>query len=146
MEGELSADDWPHGCCGYAVNLLRPARPGFRAQVLYPVIGTTLARASNARAHIVECLGEHVRCRVPGQRPVISRALSVQLLCSWARPVSGPPSFLFPPLLRSALLNLLLTQGGLQWTCMRHCACIATSFEGQLTNAGLNKASAVSFW
>ena len=56
MEGELSADDWPHGCCGYAVNLLRPARPGFRAQVLYPVIGTTLARALTHSAFVVECV------------------------------------------------------------------------------------------
>lgn len=89
VEGELSADDWPAGCCGYAVNLLRPARPGFRAQVLYPVIGTTLARALTLRAYKVECFGDNVQgpwAALPAvPAPLIHGALCNFSMCaSWA--------------------------------------------------------------
>ena len=38
----LGANDWPQGCVGYACNLVRPVAQGHRAQVLYPMLGSTL--------------------------------------------------------------------------------------------------------
>ena len=40
--GVPAARDWPAGCCGYAVNLVRPTRAGDRAGILYAVLGATL--------------------------------------------------------------------------------------------------------
>ena len=46
QEGELSSTDWPEGCLGYAFNLVRPTRPGLRAEVLYKMMGRMLVFTS----------------------------------------------------------------------------------------------------
>lgn len=38
----MSATDWPCGCLGFAVNLVRPVHPGHRASVLTSMLGNTL--------------------------------------------------------------------------------------------------------
>ena len=40
--GNLAPQDWPHGCLGYAFNLVRPALPGHRAGLLYSLLGCVL--------------------------------------------------------------------------------------------------------
>ena len=47
----LAGDQWPDGCLGYAYNLLRPARPGDRAKVLYPLFTGTLVFETLETAH-----------------------------------------------------------------------------------------------
>jgi hypothetical protein len=37
-----AADEWPEGCLGYVVNLIRPARRGTRATLLYSQLGRSL--------------------------------------------------------------------------------------------------------
>ncbi|PRW58303.1 Structural maintenance of chromosomes flexible hinge domain-containing 1 [Chlorella sorokiniana] len=38
----MSANDWPRGCLGFAVNLARPVHKGHRASVLYSMLGQAL--------------------------------------------------------------------------------------------------------
>ena len=40
--GVPAATAWPDGCCGYAFNLVRPARKGHRAGLLFGLLGQTL--------------------------------------------------------------------------------------------------------
>lgn len=40
--GKLGPDDWPQGCLGFLVNLVRPVQRGQRATVLWPMLGHTL--------------------------------------------------------------------------------------------------------
>jgi len=39
---QLQAEEWPPGCLGYAINLVRPAMKGIRGTILYSQIGRTL--------------------------------------------------------------------------------------------------------
>ncbi|KAK9800826.1 hypothetical protein WJX73_002958 [Symbiochloris irregularis] len=55
----LGPNDWPEGCLGYGVNLVRPVVRGHRALVLYPMMGPvlvfeTLEHASNYREYITQ--------------------------------------------------------------------------------------------
>ncbi|PNW82785.1 hypothetical protein CHLRE_06g294050v5 [Chlamydomonas reinhardtii] len=57
-----AADEWPEGCLGYAVNLLRPAVPGHRAALFYSQLGRTLLfetldQAAAYRAYVLQSLG-----------------------------------------------------------------------------------------
>ena len=45
-----SARDWPAGCAGYAVNLVRPVQAGHRAAILTAILGQTLVFESLASA------------------------------------------------------------------------------------------------
>ena len=38
----LGPNEWPEGCLGYAFNLVRPCLRGYRAQLLYPMLGQAL--------------------------------------------------------------------------------------------------------
>lgn len=38
----MSATDWPRGCLGYAVNLVRPTHKGHRANVLFSQLSNML--------------------------------------------------------------------------------------------------------
>lgn len=54
-----AADEWPEGCLGYAVNLLRPAVPGHRAALFYSQLGRTLLfetldQAAAYRAYVLQ--------------------------------------------------------------------------------------------
>ena len=40
----LGANEWPEGCLGYAINLVRPVLQGHRASLLYPMLGQSLVR------------------------------------------------------------------------------------------------------
>ena len=39
---ELAVDEWPPGCLGFVVNLLRPAVAGHRRTVMYAQLGRSL--------------------------------------------------------------------------------------------------------
>ncbi|GLC56261.1 hypothetical protein PLESTB_001085700 [Pleodorina starrii] len=57
-----AADEWPHGCLGYAVNLVRPAIGGQRATIFYSQLGRTLVfetldQAAAYRTYVVQALG-----------------------------------------------------------------------------------------
>lgn len=46
----MGATDWPRGCLGYAVNLVRPAQPGHRASVLHSSLSGVLVFEGLAEA------------------------------------------------------------------------------------------------
>ncbi|EFJ52379.1 hypothetical protein VOLCADRAFT_86759 [Volvox carteri f. nagariensis] len=57
-----AADEWPHGCLGYAVNLVRPIIPGHRSTIFYSQLGRTLVfetldQAAAYRTYVVQALG-----------------------------------------------------------------------------------------
>ncbi len=94
-DGELGPDDWPTGCCGYAVNLVRPARAGLRGAVLYPLLGSALVfetledlspRALSLARH-TPCLNS---CAVRGQAGntlvAASRTAAPCQRASWTQP------------------------------------------------------------
>ncbi|KAF8056436.1 SMCHD1 [Scenedesmus sp. PABB004] len=57
----LAAEEWPPGCLGYAVNLVRPALPGTRKGLMYAQMGRTLVfetikQAAEYRQWVVQTL------------------------------------------------------------------------------------------
>ncbi|KAG2443092.1 hypothetical protein HYH02_009506 [Chlamydomonas schloesseri] len=57
-----AAEEWPAGCLGYAVNLLRPAVAGHRALLFYSQLGRTLLfetldQAAAYRTYVLQSLG-----------------------------------------------------------------------------------------
>ncbi|KXZ46758.1 hypothetical protein GPECTOR_41g723 [Gonium pectorale] len=57
-----AADEWPPGCLGYAVNLVRPVIPGHRGSLFYSQLGRTLVfetldQAAAYRTYVVQTLG-----------------------------------------------------------------------------------------
>ncbi|GLI61005.1 hypothetical protein VaNZ11_003267, partial [Volvox africanus] len=57
-----AADEWPHGCLGYAVNLVKPVIPGHRSTIFYSQLGRTLVfetldQAAAYRTYVVQALG-----------------------------------------------------------------------------------------
>ena len=43
----LGPSEWPEGCLGYAINLVRPVLQGHRASLLYPMLGQSLVRRTS---------------------------------------------------------------------------------------------------
>ncbi|GIL94923.1 hypothetical protein Vretimale_1033 [Volvox reticuliferus] len=57
-----AADEWPQGCVGYAVNLVRPVISGHRSTIFYSQLGRTLVfetldQAAAYRTYVVQALG-----------------------------------------------------------------------------------------
>ena len=59
----IGAADWPRGCLGYAVNLVRPAQPGHRASVLHSCLSGLLVFEGLAEAEQYRELLATVRAR-----------------------------------------------------------------------------------
>ena len=65
-EGGISATDWPAGCLGYALNLVRPKRPGQRASLVYNLLGSVLVFETLEQAAAYRELVTQVRMLLPG--------------------------------------------------------------------------------
>lgn len=86
--GNLGPGDWPQGCLGYAFNLVRPARPGHRASLLYSLLGNvlvfvTLQDASAYRELVTQVSSALLlackRCCEPASDDMLVSSVSVYL-------------------------------------------------------------------
>ncbi len=58
----LGMSDWPPGCLGFAVNLMRPTARDLRGTVLYPILGSALVFNTLQHAQTYRELCVQVRC------------------------------------------------------------------------------------